>query len=61
MIYQIGKITNLAMETQNQRDEGAEAVNGDERERERERERESFPIGDGDGEMGEAQCDGVRD
>ena len=38
MIYQIGKITNLAMETQNQRDEGAEAVNGDERERERERE-----------------------
>ena len=27
----------------------------------RERERESFPIGDGDGEMGEAQCDGVRD
>ena len=29
--------------------------------RERERERESFPIGDGDGEMGEAQCDGVRD
>ena len=31
------------------------------RERERERERESFPIGDGDGEMGEAQCDGVRD